>query len=259
MNVLLTNDDGVGAKGIEALVGCFKKKSGEGGVERIAVVAPDRERSASGHAITMYNPIRVKEYDMFGEGVAGWSVDGTPADCVKLAMEALLDFTPDIVISGINSGPNLGTDILYSGTVSAAIEGILYEVPSIAVSLCSHCSDDYAYAAEFTYKAAKLLLSNGLPGGTLLNINVPAAPREELKGVRVTRLGTRKYTNAFDRRIDPWGNRYYWLHGELVEPEGEEDSDWAAVRDNYVSVTPIHFDFTDYKLMKVLENWDLKL
>lgn len=253
IHILITNDDGIYAEGIQYLAhALFNSECNY----RLSIIAPDRERSAVGHAITMHKPLRVEEVSFLNNPeLRGWSVNGTPSDCVKLAVEAILDQKPDLVISGINRGSNLGTDVLYSGTVSAAVEGLIMDIPSIAISLtASGEKKNYLYAAKFLCRFISLLPSIGIPSSTLININVPA-DTDRIKGVRATSLGRRRYCNTFDRRLDPRGMSYYWMAGELVEDDLEaSDSDTKAVRDQYISVTPIHFQLTDREALAVLNN-----
>lgn len=244
MRILISNDDGIHADGITELRKTLEE------LAEIYVVAPDRERSACGHKITMHRPLRVEEIT-YGPRSRGWSVDGTPSDCVKLGLEALLPEPPDLVISGINYGPNLGTDVLYSGTVSAAIEGIINSIPSIAVSLASYEYRDFSHACrlvkDIVQKSAK-----EIPPGTLLNVNLPACPP---RGTRVTRLGSRRYVNVFDKRIDPRGRVYYWMAGEPFDVDRDDpETDVGAVLEGFASITPIHFDLTDYKMMPQLND-----
>lgn len=254
MRILLTNDDGIFAPGIITL---YKEL---GTMAEVKVVAPDRERSATSHAITVHKPLRVEEVELNGEG-KGWAVTGTPSDCVKLALKALLTEEPDLVVSGINQGPNLGTDVLYSGTVSAAIEGILHGIPSLAVSLATFEENpSFATAARVTRNIVTQMNNRQLPPRTLLNINIPSVPYHKLKGIKVTRLGFREYENIFEARRDPRGKLYYWLGGEVVDrDEDMEELDTGAVKQCYVSVTPIHFDLTNYGLLKEVEAWGLSL
>jgi len=251
--VLLTNDDGIFAPGINALRARMEQEEGL----EVWAVAPDRERSASGHAITMYRPLFPVRVNIPGAVAPCISVTGTPADAAKLAIEALLPRRPDLVISGINRGANLGTDIFYSGTVAAALEGPILGVPAIAVSLDSMTADDYSVAADFTAGLARRVLAEGLPEGTLLNVNVPARPRTEIKGVRVTRVGRRLYRDQWVRRVHPRGQEYYWMAGELAEVRNGRDSDVAAVEDGYISVTPIQLDLTRYDQIDRIGNWDI--
>ncbi|MGE5654872.1 MAG: 5'/3'-nucleotidase SurE [Bacillota bacterium] len=252
MNVLITNDDGIQAPGIRALARAFHQARCE-----VWIVAPDRERSATGHAITMHHPLRADEVELPELCHSALAVDGTPADCVKLAVECIMPRRPDLVISGINRGSNLGTDVLYSGTVSAALEGLILGLPAIAVSLAGWESLDYGAAAKFAHDLALVTLSRGLPPDTMLNVNVPIVPAPEIAGVRVTRLGQRRYRNFFEPRQDPRGRRYFWLSGELMDCPNDADTDVGAVDLGYVSVTPIHFDLTHEDMIGTLKEWNL--
>lgn len=253
MIVLLTNDDGINADGIQALKTAFQAVPGA----EVFVVAPDRERSASGHAITIHHPLQVEEVDPGEAGGRSFAVNGTPADCVKLGVKALLPEPPQIVVSGINRGPNLGTDVFYSGTVSAAVEGIILGIPSIAVSLTAFEDLDYGYAAEFAVYLAGEVFRRGLPENTLLNVNIPPLAEEEIAGVAVTRLGKRPYENVFERRFDPRGKLYFWLAGENLALNGGPDTDVGSIKDNLVSVTPIHLDLTNHVVVSLLSQWGL--
>ncbi len=248
---LLTNDDGIQAPGLYAL---FKEiqKIGE-----VVVVAPSSERSAVGHAITIADPLRVLPYEKNGE-FFGYAVKGTPADCVKIGYWAILKRKPDAVISGINLGPNTGINTIYSGTVSAATEGALLGIPSFAVSLATFQHPDFRYAAKFARKLAALLLGKGLPQGIYLNVNVPACPEREIQGVSVTRQGLALFKEEFDKRTDPQGRIYYWLTGQKINKEKELDVDDGAVMANRVSVTPVHYDLTQYAFLETLKGWALK-
>lgn len=250
IKLLVTNDDGIYADGIQLL----SKVLFESGRFSLQIAAPDHERSAVGHAITMHRPLRVEQVNfLHNPKLTGWSVNGTPSDCVKLAVEALLEERPDLVISGINRGSNLGTDVLYSGTVSAAVEGVILGLPAVAVSLTGGGqSEDFVRAAEFVCQLIPPLFEAGLPEGTLLNINVPPGCTA-LKGARITRLGTRRYRNSFDRRTDPRGLVYYWLAGELVEGEDEADSDVRAIKEGYISITPLQFNLTNDAMIPDLQ------
>lgn len=254
MKVLLTNDDGIFAPGLTTLRRTFEN------VFDITVVAPDRERSAIGHGITVHRPLRVEVVSFNDSSVKGIAVDGTPSDGVKLAFETL-DEKPDIVVSGVNRGYNLGTDVLYSGTVSAAIEGVINGVPAIAVSLAvtPERKEDYGVAAEFALEMTKTVLEKGLPSDTLLNINVPALPKHDLAGVRITSLGTRRYENVFDKRSDPRGRTYYWLAGDPVDVDDGPNTDFTAIKNKMISVTPVHLDLTRYDMVDILKAWDLSL
>lgn len=251
MRILLTNDDGIGANGIGALWHELSK------IADITVVAPDVERSATSQAITVHSPIRVDEYYFDNPRICGWRIGGTPADCVKIALEELMKNPPDIVVSGINHGPNLGTDVLYSGTVSAAIEGALHGIPAIAISLDGGGQYNFEPAAEFASKLVQNIANRSLPPNTLLNVNFPAVAASDVKGVAITKLGIRQYENSFERRSDPRGRMYYWMGGNIVDNENDDDSDIEAVKGSQISITPIHFDLTNYQLMHLLKSWEL--
>ncbi len=252
MHILLTNDDGILAPGIRALWQELSK------VFRISVVAPDSEKSASSQAITVHHPIWVDKHPLDNQDICAWKVGGTPTDCVKIALEALLlNDQPDIIVSGINQGSNLGTDVLYSGTVSAAIEGALHGVPSVAMSLDSWQHFDFTAAAKTARKVVETIMNKELPPNTLLNVNVPALAENQLKGIAITKLGVRSYENTFERRQDPRGRTYYWMSGQVSETENAPDSDIVAVKNGKISVTPIHFDLTNYGIMSLLETWEL--
>lgn len=253
MRLLLTNDDGVFAAGLEALRQAMVDLA-----ETVYIIAPDRERSATGHSITVHRPLRVREASFQPGHCHGWIVDGTPADCVKLGLDSLLPQPPDLVISGINYGPNLGTDVLYSGTVSAAMEGLINGVPAMAVSLAGHGEPQFDQAAAFVRRFVPLLLQQRerLGSGTLLNVNVP--PGTPL-GFRVTRLGNLRYADAVTRRTDPRGRDYYWMAGKPFSPDDEDpDTDVGAVKNGYISITPVHFDLTDYQALDVIKHWAIK-
>lgn len=245
MRVLLCNDDGIHAPGLDALVTEMKK------IAEVSVVAPAREQSAIGHAITMSDPLRAEKYYKNGE-FFGWAVSGTPADCIKLALFALLDQRPDMVISGINSGSNTGINIIYSGTVSAATEGRINDLPSMAVSLTSYTSRNFGPSARFAAKLAQQMDSFDLPKGVFFNVNVPDLVEEEIKGVRVTYQGRAVYEEIFHRRTDPKGRVYFWMDGERGAEDNDPDIDERAVRAGYISITPVHYDLTHYPTLKRL-------
>ncbi|ACB85172.1 5'/3'-nucleotidase SurE [Natranaerobius thermophilus] len=256
MKVLLTNDDGIYAPGIFAMA---KEIASRDEFEAV-VVAPDREQSATGHAITVHKPLRVNNVKKLGEKleIPFYSVNGTPSDCVKLAVESVMDEKPDLVISGINRGANLGTDVLYSGTVSGAMEAAILNIKSIAVSLVDYDYEDYSTAASYTAYIANIIKDNPeeFENGTLLNVNVPAVEANQLKGVKITRQGFRQYENIFEKRFDPRGKAYYWMAGKVIEDTSDIKTDVASVKENYVSVTPIKYDLTDYNLYNSLSNWE---
>ncbi|QZY56882.1 5'/3'-nucleotidase SurE [Crassaminicella profunda] len=253
MKILITNDDGIFAEGIYKLA-CALDKIGE-----VYIVAPDRQRSATGHAITMHEPLRAEKIKFFDKDFHAWAISGTPTDCVKLAIESLISEKIDIVFSGINKGPNLGTDVLYSGTVSAAIEGAILGYPAVAVSLADFKNVNYDVAAEFSCIVAEKILKNPLPPDTLLNVNIPNCQKENIKGVNVTTLGARKYKNSFIERIDPRGQSYYWLGGEVIDAKNNEGSDIDSIKNNCITVTPIHFDLTKFDLIEQVDKWNMKI
>jgi 5'-nucleotidase len=245
--ILITNDDGVHSPGLMALLRGMKE------IARAVVVAPDRERSAVGHALTMHRPLRV---DNMREDI--YAVNGTPTDCVAVGIGKLLPRKPDLIISGINKGANLGDDITYSGTVSAAIEGTIFGIPSIAVSLVLDGTPTAHYdtAREYALEAAGFALANSLPYDTLLNINVPNIPEKDTKGIRFTRQSKRIYNGAVHDIKSPWGETYYWIGGGKPFWEHGPDTDISAVMEGYVSVTPIHLDFTNNAAISWLkERW----
>lgn len=242
--ILLTNDDGINADGLKALYQALKREAD------VTIVAPDSERSAVGHAITLSDPLRVKPIE---KNI--YSTTGTPADCVKLAIRAILKIKPDIVISGINLGPNTGYSVLYSGTVSGATEGVILGIPSIAVSLGTFTNPDYSVAAQYAKKIAFKVIREGLPKGILLNVNVPAVPKAKIKGIKIARQSKKAFIEKFDKRIDPRKHIYYWLSGEVIDLEGEQGSDIDAINKNFVSITPLHCDMTEYGMMEQLKGW----
>lgn len=251
LNILVSNDDGIDAPGIFALVQELKK------IGSVTVVAPDKQQSAVGHAITMNFPLRAKEFKKNGV-FFGYAVEGTPADSVKLAVKALLREKPDLLVSGVNHGANTAISIIYSGTVSAATEGTILGIPSIAISLTTYGPPDFRYAAKFARRLALVVAKKGLPEGTLLNVNVPPVPEKEIRGVVVTRQGKAIWNDAFEIRRDPANKEYYWLTGALEDSDEGIDFDQSAVRNNYISVTPIHYDLTDYALIEVMDRWGLR-
>ena len=250
LDILVCNDDGIDAPGIYALVHELRK------IGTVTVVAPDKQQSAVGHAITMSYPLRVKEFKKDGK-FFGYAVQGTPADCVKLAVRAILKRKPDLVVSGINHGSNTAISIIYSGTVSAATEGTILGIPSIAMSVTTYGKVDFRFAARFAKKLALIVSKKGLPDRTLLNVNVPPLNEEDIEGVLVTRQGRSLWNDTFDTRRDPGNKEYFWLTGGLDEADTELEFDQAAVRNNYISISPIQYDLTDYAMMDVLNRWNL--
>ncbi len=246
MKVLVTNDDGIMSEGIAVLAQEIAK------IAEVLVVAPDVERSATGHAITIRNPLWAKEVK-FGEKFFGYAVNGTPADCVKLGIQAISkDEKVDLVLSGVNKGANLGTDVMYSGTVSGALEGAMMGVPSIAISSCSASNPNFLSAAKVTIELLKHLDLKEFPDFSALNVNVPAILYDEIKGFKLTRQSKRRFQDFFEARKDPFGNTYYWMLGEIIEDDPGEDADYYAVENKYVSVTPLTIFHNNYDFMDKL-------
>lgn len=249
--ILITNDDGIHAEGLLAL------KTELDAVGRVVVVAPDRPRSACGHSITLHKPLRVNKVRL-PDGSTGYSTNGTPSDCVTLGVLDVAGGKVDLVVSGINWGPNLGWDLTYSGTVSAAMEGAIMGVPSIAVSVASYEEGvRFGYAAAFSAHLARILLEHPLAEDTLLNVNVPNLPAEEITGIEITTQGRRRYSGRVDKRTDPAGRTYYWLGGDVIPDELEEGTDGRAVADDKVSVTPVHLDLTGYSALDAVRTWGI--
>ncbi len=249
LHILLTNDDGIYAEGLWAL---YQKLQPD---HRVSVIAPDRERSAVGHGITLHHPLRATQVTVNG-GSQGWAVSGTPADCVKLAVVELLEQRPDMVISGINPGANTGVNLNYSGTVAAAKEAALYGLKALAVSIQRSENPNFESAARFVARIADMVNTNGLPKGTFLNINIPDVPYEELAGIRICRQGNELYDECFEKRTDPRNRAYYWQGSESQPAFTYPDVDGAALLGNYVSVTPVRCDMTDYEAIQQLKQWD---
>jgi 5'-nucleotidase len=244
--ILVTNDDGIHSKGLEAL------RQAMASLGRTIVVAPDRDNSAVSHSLTMSRPLHVRK---IAEDT--YTVDGTPTDCVILALGKILKQKPELLVSGINAGANIGDDISYSGTVSAAMEGTIYGVPSMAVSLAGESPFDYTIAAELARKAAAKIIDNILPLNTLINMNVPAG--NNYKGIRITRQGRRLWENAIQETEDPWNRKRYWIGGGTPVKDSSEDTDVRAIHDGYVSITPIHLDLTNHTGINHLkEIWTLE-
>jgi len=248
MNILVTNDDGIDSPGIAALVHAMKR------LGSVTVVAPDRQQSAVGHALTVASPLRATEFRRNGE-VFGWAINGTPADCVKLAVTSLLKQKPDLVASGINHGANTSVNAIYSGTVSAATEGTLMGIPSMAVSLDNFSMQaDMSLAAEVAYEVGKQLLDLHMPVGTLLNVNVPSIPQRDYRGLKVTRQGHSVWRDDYERRHDPHGREYYWLTGELVSVEELDDADDLNMHKGFATVTPLHYELTNFGYLDTLRS-----
>jgi 5'-nucleotidase len=237
MRILLTNDDGIHAPGLLALHNSLSSQ------HDLHIVAPETEMSAVGHAITLSSPLRVQEVHRQG-AFYGHAVTGTPADCVKIAVQELMEGPPEVVLSGINVGANVGVNVLYSGTVSAATEGAFLGFRAAAISLDSTNEPNFNFAAEFTSELIRFIVDNELKIGTALNVNIPALPREEIKGICITRQGMSRFEERFERRSDPRGNVYYWLAGEKIVENGTVDTDYRALREKKITITPIHYDLT---------------
>ena len=249
MKILVTNDDGIDSCGINVLANALKQ------IGDVTIIAPRTEQSAVGHAITMKIPLRVTEYYKNNE-FFGYAVEGTPADCVKIGIRNILKSVPDLVVSGINHGSNTAINIVYSGTVSAAREAAIMDVPSIAISVTDHAAENFEFAAKVACKVSNLVVQNGLPQGTLLNINVPNLPQDKIEGILVTKQGKSKWDDIYEKRQDPYGKHYYWLTGNLIEADHDLETDQFAIMNNYVSITPIHFDLTDYKTYENMKSWN---
>ncbi|NIT14630.1 MAG: 5'/3'-nucleotidase SurE [Candidatus Dadabacteria bacterium] len=240
--ILLSNDDGINSSGLDALSEALSP------LGKIVIVAPDREQSASSHALSIHRPLRI---DRISEN--SYSVDGTPTDCINLAVNGILRHNkPDLIVSGINKGENLGDDITYSGTVSAAIEGTLLGIPSVAVSLEGRNEYNFDASKHFSAQIAGYVLKNSLPSDTLLNVNIPKLELNKIKGIRFTRQGKRIYNDAVVEKIDPRGREYYWIGGDELDSVDMENSDIDALNKGFVSVTPIKLDLTDYEFMNYL-------
>ncbi|MBE9179473.1 5'/3'-nucleotidase SurE [Oculatella sp. LEGE 06141] len=276
MNVLISNDDGIFALGVRTLANHLAAAG-----HQITVVCPDQERSATGHGLTLHHPIRAEVVESnFHPSVKAWACSGTPSDCVKLALWALMDKHPDIVLSGINHGSNLGTDILYSGTVSAAMEGLIEGIPSVAFSLASFSSQNFQVGADFAQTLLDQLAKQPLAKPMLLNVNIPAVEPEEIAGVAFTRQGVRRYIDTFQKRVDPRGKTYYWLAGEVLEEVAQPDlefmvvakldaakidienlrqslTDVQAIRHNYITITPLQYNLTCGSGLADLQSWQL--
>lgn len=262
MKILISNDDGIVALGIRVLANTMAKEGHE-----VTVVAPDVERSATGHGITMHQPIRAEKMEgIFEPQVKAYACSGTPSDCVKLALDALLEDKPDFVLSGINQGANLATDILYSGTVSAAMEGTIEGITSIALSLNSFINKEFQPSANFAVKLINQLKENPLPKPTLLNVNIPAIPETEITGVKITCQGIRHYMDIFEKRVDPRGKSYYWLSGtveeDLQQPQlmnlpSDVSTDVFGNQENYITITPLQYNLTDVLTIKHLQKQNL--
>jgi 5'-nucleotidase len=249
MRILCTNDDGYLATGLQVLAAAARTHG------EVRIVAPDREQSATSHALTIHRPLRARTA---ADGAL--LVDGTPTDCVIMAVNELLDTRPDVCLSGVNHGSNMGEDVLYSGTVAAAMEATVIGIPSVALS---YTGDDFENLPHWTPLLERLLgqilTREPFPEHTLLNVNLPAAPPHQVLGVRVTPLGQRRYRDSITRARDPKGREYFWIGGGVSAWAGAEDADFRAVQEGFISVTPLHLDLTNYRLMEEIRGWDLAL
>jgi len=250
MRLLVTNDDGILAHGIECLIAAAEP------LGEVTVVAPDREQSATSHSLTIHHPLRP-----VSRGERRWQVDGTPTDCVMLAIEALMPTRPDFVLSGINHGHNMGEDVLYSGTVAAAMEGLALGVPAIAISFAAagdlradvfHLNEQVKVLTPLLKHLTSL---DSFPANTLFNVNLPPVPAADVRGVKLTRLGRRVYSQSVAPMKDPWGRPIYWIGGGAITWSGEQDSDFRAIEERYVSVTPLHLDLTHFGALEGAEKW----
>jgi len=252
MNILITNDDGIHAEGLFALKLALDE------IGKVFVVAPDRPRSACGHSITLHKPLRADKTKL-RDGSIVYATNGTPSDCVSLALLGLIEENIDLVVSGINHGPNLGWDLTYSGTVSAAMEGAIMKRQSIAISVASYQADvDYNVAAKFAASLSQVLMEHKLPESTLLNVNVPPLPASDIKGIQITKQGKRRYMGSLEKRSDPTGRAYYWIGGDLPVDHLSEGTDVKAISDGFISVTPVHLDLTDYTALENTRLWGIE-
>ncbi len=254
MKILISNDDGIYSKGIQALAKAMTE------LGEVYVVAPETNQSAIGHAVTMHTPLRSNKVDIFSPDIKAWWVNGTPADCIKLGIENLMEVKPDLIVSGINIGENLGTDVIYSGTVSAAVEGAIFGIPSIAFSYVDYKAIDFKIAAEVSKDICIEVLKHAIPQNHILNVNIPKCEQiSDIKGIKTTKLGIKIYKNNFEERIDPKGDIYYWLAGELIDIPEDKNTDIYAIENKYISITPINIDLTSHGLINEIKDWRLKL
>jgi len=249
MNILLINDDGIHAEGLAGFGACLKK------LGDVTIVAPSQEASAAGHSITLHRPLTHKPVYKNGE-FFGHSISGTPADCVKLAVSRLLESPPDIVVSGLNVGANVGINILYSGTVAAAVEGAMLGIPSVAFSICYSKEPRIKEGCRLAASLLRHILEVYKGDFKLLNINLPDCDKDRIKGVKVTRQSCIGYTENFDKRVDPRGRTYYWMTGDLEGAESESGSDIAALEEGYITITPLQYDLTNYLSLEKIQNWN---
>lgn len=249
--ILVTNDDGITAPGIRALVESVKS------LGEIVIVAPDSPQSGTGHAITIAKPLRMDKVDIF-KSIPAYQCSGTPVDCVKLAVNKVLHRKPDLCVSGVNHGSNSSINVIYSGTMSAAMEGAIEGIPSVGFSYCNFSHEaDMEPLKKYITEIASHVLKNGLPPGSLLNVNFPDITEQPIKGIRICRQAVAKWEEKFDERIDPNKRKYYWLTGKFALNDYGEDTDEWALKNQYVSVVPVQFDLTAYNAIPFLNNWNL--
>ena len=244
--ILIVNDDGIYSPGIQALADAMVK------IGNVTIVAPDKEQSGKSHSLTLNEPIRLKTVNI-KKGLKGWAVNGTPVDCVKVAIKNLFNKKPDLVLSGINLGANLGKNLIYSGTVAAAYEGTVLGISSAAISLDSFKGKNFIVAKYVATKIANHLLNHKLPQGTMLNVNVPNINKKNLKEFLVTKQGNQSFVDIYEKRIDPRGNAYFWIKGELINDDSSVEYDGKAVKSGYISVTPIQFRMTNESYINKLK------
>lgn len=252
--ILVVNDDGVTSAGIAALVAAVKQ------LGDVIVVAPDSPQSGMGHAITIDSPLRINKVNLFGDKIPAYQCSGTPADCVKIAVDKILHRKPDLCVSGINHGSNSSLNVIYSGTMSAAVEAAVEDIPAVGFSLLDYRMDaDFSAATEIATAISKQLLEKGLPKATLLNVNIPKLKKEEIKGIKICRQAAAKWEEEYLERQDPFGRNYYWLTGKFVNHDQGTDTDEWALANGYVSVVPVQFDLTAHHGITYMnEYWDLE-
>lgn len=252
--ILVTNDDGIEAKGIRHLANCMLP------LGRVIIVAPNRGQSGMGHAVTINDVLKMEERSFPLAGIEqAWQTTGTPVDCVKLAIYEILGQKPDLLVSGVNHGSNASINVIYSGTMSAAVEGAVEGIPSIGFSLLDHSAQaDFSGTSSFIQRIAALVLDRGLPDGTCLNVNFPKLPGDKIKGMKVCRQSAGHWDDAFDKRTSPGGSTYYWMTGNFKNPDQGEDTDEWALRNGFVSIVPTQFDLTAHHAISTLNQWDLK-
>lgn len=250
--ILVSNDDGITAPGIRVLVDCMREFGD------VVVVAPDSPQSGMGHAITINHPLRLDKTDYFGDDVVAYQCSGTPADCVKLALDKVLDRRPDLLVSGVNHGSNSSINVIYSGTMSAAVEGAIDGLQAIGFSLLDYSMEaDFEASAFVIRKVVEGVLTKGLPEDCLLNVNIPKVSLKELNGIKVCRQAKAKWVEEFDERYDPNNRRYFWLTGAFVNQDSGEDTDEWALKHSYASVVPVQFDLTAHHAIGAINNWKL--